>query len=504
MKLLFSFITLMCMFFYRNSHARPVKYSFTITVVTRLSVEDDSLFLSLSPSFFKENDGEENIYAAHGTRDGRYVFQVNAAAPYGYFSISQKPPAGDPFHGRRSFIPFISDYFWETGDDVTIVVSAPLPESTTMGGNYDYQCSYTGAGFSKYEVKDKLDSTRNISPDYHLAYWTDTTNSSFHDPYSFQINASLQVLDAARASIPDFYYQLCKADVITASYGIRSYFFRLKLGYDQLPDKPMAKQHFIEAYNRSMINRLAIPVSPDVSPESSRYIEFICQKVNFDNYIKYGYENPDANFKAITANFTGKLRDRALVKALMIAQGSEHVDTLYQYAATLIRDSVSLRMMGRLRSKMPGLPAYDFRLQDTKGKYHKLSDYKGKTVFIDMWFTGCGACAAIYTDAIKQAEEQLGNESGVQFISICVDTNKNTWMKSIGSGKYTSGRAVNLYTNGEGFRHEMMQYYGINALPSLMIVRPDGKIHRFYYNRLAKDLESAAALVKTLKAVGGM
>lgn len=501
MKILFSLTLLMCMLFYRYSHATPAKYSFTITVITRLPVEDDSLYLFMNPSFFKGNDGEEKTYAVQGDRHGRYVFQIDAAAPYGYFSINQKPPAGNPFHGRQPFIPFISNYFWETGDDVTITVAPPRPGSIMMGGHYDYQCSYAGTGFSKYEVKDKLDSTRNVNPDYHLAYWMDTTNSSFHDPYFFQANASLQVLDAARASISDFYYQLCKADAITASYGISSYFFRLKNRYDQLQGNQMARQHFLEAYNRSMINRLAIPVSPDMLPESSRYIEFMSQKINFDNYIKYGYENHDANLKTVTANFTGPLRDRILVKVLMIGQGSEHIDTLYRYAATLIRDSISLRIMDRLRGKMPGLTAYDFSLQDTKGKYHRLSDYKGKTIFIDMWFTGCGACSAIYQDAVKQAEEYLKGDPGIQFISICADTVKKMWMESIQSGKYTSPLAVNLYTNGEGFKNEMMQYYGINALPSLMIVRPDGKIHRFYYNRLAKDLESAESLVKTLKAV---
>lgn len=491
------------MLFYRNGHATSAKHTFTITVITPLPVEDDSLFLSLNPSFFKENNGEENIYAVHSNRQGQYVFRIDAAAPYGYFSISQKPPRSGTSPVRQPFIPFISEHFWQTGDDVTITVTLRHPERSLTRSLDDYRYSYAGTGFSKYEVKNRLDSARRIDSDYYLAFWVDTTNSSFHDPYFFQINASLQVLDAARASISDFYYQLCKADVVATSYAIVSYFFYIKERYKKLHGNRMAQQHFLEAYNRSMINRLSIAVSPDVLPESSRYIEFMCQKINFDNYIKYGYENPDANINAIITNFTGRLRDRMLVKTLMIGQGSEHIDTLYKYAATFIRDSISLRVMGRLRGRMPGLPAYDFNLQDTRGKYHRLSDYRGKTVFIDMWFTGCGACSAIYKDAVEQAEELLKDESGIQFISICADTMKEVWMESIRSGKYTSGLAINLYTNSKGFRHEMMQYYSINALPSLMIIRPDGKVHRFYYNRLAKDLESAEALVKTLKAVEG-
>jgi len=41
----------------------------------------------------------------------------------------------------------------------------------------------------------------------------------------------------------------------------------------------------------------------------------------------------------------------------------------------------------------PGeLPAYDFTLLDQNGKEHKLSEYKGKVVFLNFWATWCPPC----------------------------------------------------------------------------------------------------------------
>ncbi len=39
-----------------------------------------------------------------------------------------------------------------------------------------------------------------------------------------------------------------------------------------------------------------------------------------------------------------------------------------------------------------GIEAPDFVLQDTEGKTHRLSDYRGKPVIINFWTTWCPPC----------------------------------------------------------------------------------------------------------------
>lgn len=36
---------------------------------------------------------------------------------------------------------------------------------------------------------------------------------------------------------------------------------------------------------------------------------------------------------------------------------------------------------------MPGAPAIDFEMTDVNGKKYRLSDFKGKAVYIDVWAT---------------------------------------------------------------------------------------------------------------------
>ena len=44
------------------------------------------------------------------------------------------------------------------------------------------------------------------------------------------------------------------------------------------------------------------------------------------------------------------------------------------------------------------LPAIDFTLKDQYGNTHSLSDYKGKTIFLNFWATWCPPCRAEMPD----------------------------------------------------------------------------------------------------------
>jgi peroxiredoxin len=68
----------------------------------------------------------------------------------------------------------------------------------------------------------------------------------------------------------------------------------------------------------------------------------------------------------------------------------------------------------------PVLPlAADFTLRDLDGKLHKLSDYRGKVVFLNFWATWCPPCLA-EIPAMEQLNEALGNKNFVM-LAINVD-----------------------------------------------------------------------------------
>jgi thiol-disulfide isomerase/thioredoxin len=106
----------------------------------------------------------------------------------------------------------------------------------------------------------------------------------------------------------------------------------------------------------------------------------------------------------------------------------------------------------------------------------RLSDFKGKTIFIDFWFTGCSGCMLYYKNYVSKAEEQFENNKDLLFITISIDANKGKWLEGLRSGKYTSSQAINLYTNGQGIAHPLIKKLKIIAYPYSLIVDSEGKL----------------------------
>ena len=77
-----------------------------------------------------------------------------------------------------------------------------------------------------------------------------------------------------------------------------------------------------------------------------------------------------------------------------------------------------------LREKlMEGQTAADIGLRDTTGKTYKLSDLKGKVLFVDFWATWCLPCLA-QVPYVKTLSEKYTN---IQFVAISVDQDETKW-----------------------------------------------------------------------------
>ncbi|MBN9293583.1 MAG: TlpA family protein disulfide reductase [Flavobacteriia bacterium] len=126
---------------------------------------------------------------------------------------------------------------------------------------------------------------------------------------------------------------------------------------------------------------------------------------------------------------------------------------------------------------LKGQEALDFSLFDTLGNIHHLSDFKGKVVVIDFWFTGCVGCAYL-SEVLNKIEDQYKNNN-IVFISINVDNSVERWKNGI--GKFSSIGSLQLNTNGfdrqnpHPFLHENKVY----SYPTLTIIDKEGK---YIYN----------------------
>lgn len=73
-----------------------------------------------------------------------------------------------------------------------------------------------------------------------------------------------------------------------------------------------------------------------------------------------------------------------------------------------------------------GSPAIDITFADVEGNTHRLSDFKGKILYLDFWATWCGPCKKESPYFEKLSKEYAGKD--VVFIPISTDTNHKAWI----------------------------------------------------------------------------
>ncbi len=116
--------------------------------------------------------------------------------------------------------------------------------------------------------------------------------------------------------------------------------------------------------------------------------------------------------------------------------------------------------------------AFNFVLSDTSGRMVTLNEFRGKVVFLDFMFTGCGGCAMM-VPKLEELEAQFHGKD-IVFVSISVDKKLEQVKK--GMGKFASKGSLQLYTNGQGYDHELIKNYQIFAYPTLVLIGKDGHI----------------------------
>lgn len=124
----------------------------------------------------------------------------------------------------------------------------------------------------------------------------------------------------------------------------------------------------------------------------------------------------------------------------------------------------------RQGKQLKGQAAFDFELKKFEGGTVKLSDYRGKLVMVDFWATWCGPCRAEMPFLIKLAKEY--ESKNVAFIAVSQD-DPDTAEEDIRefTKDFPKLAPYVAYTT-----EEVARAYKIEALPTMYLVGPDGKI----------------------------
>ena len=142
-------------------------------------------------------------------------------------------------------------------------------------------------------------------------------------------------------------------------------------------------------------------------------------------------------------------------------------------------------------SERPVIPAPDFTLVDQYGETHTLSDYAGKTVFLNFWATWCGPCKSEMPE-IQALYEKYGENQG----DLIVLGVANPKTEDAPYNQDVTQAEVEQFLEDNGYTFpvvmdttgEIFYYYGITAFPTTFMIGADGNVFGYVPGALTGDI----------------
>lgn len=107
-----------------------------------------------------------------------------------------------------------------------------------------------------------------------------------------------------------------------------------------------------------------------------------------------------------------------------------------------------------------------FVLEDSSGQVHRLSDYKGRWVLVNVWATWCAPCLQEIPELVALAESRRD----IQLIGLAIE-----WQDRVQVLQFAEGMFVN-YPIVLGRREDAQAIGKMSGLPTSFIFDPEGRL----------------------------
>lgn len=174
-----------------------------------------------------------------------------------------------------------------------------------------------------------------------------------------------------------------------------------------------------------------------------------------------------------------------LMRQFQYFSGNSFGAAVERYNALCTDDSLKVRVNAEYAeyervygNLMPGKPAPDFEMADVNGRKCRLSDLKGKFLFIDFWATWCAPCRDEIPYMAK-LQEHFAGDARIALVSISVDANVKTWKDFLAKEKPAWAQyVVDAENNGI-----LDKEYRIFGIPHFMLLDPEGRFVSYAFTR---------------------
>ena len=175
-----------------------------------------------------------------------------------------------------------------------------------------------------------------------------------------------------------------------------------------------------------------------------------------------------------------------------LIQGAMYVDKLSNQLNTATLDEAVMFADGmqnqayahELRTKIEEArrllngPVVDFSFIDLDGKSYRLSDFKGKVIYLDFWATWCGPCVKESPYFESLAEEFADQD--IVFLAISTDANQKTWADYL----KTNPKQLPQYHSTDKVIKEK---WGLKYIPRFVLIDRDFNMAEAYAPRPSEE-----------------
>ncbi len=360
-----------------------------------------------------------------------------------------------------------TELFVQPGDDLTM---------TFDGKDFDNTMRYTGKGSQVANFTAKHIQQLNMTGQFSAAIQPLYTKEpeDFITESKAVLQKELDFLAANKASVPESFTNYWKALLTNDLY----YDYLIYPTMHEMYKTSGAQIKEIPAENYKVA--MEIPVAFNDASISAPTYRNVVGTIYFIRLNAAGITDgkilKDSVAKLANKNMPLQTREFFFAETLSRRIKESSLADVEQDFASFKKDypkSIYLPTLDKavsLKKKLSkGQPAIDFSFTTLDGKQMKLSDLKGKVVYIDFWASWCGPCKRELPYA-KKVEEHF-KDKDVVFLNVSIDDDQEAWKKAIETYKI---EGIHTCEPG-GWKSRIAAMYGVNSVPSYFLIDKKGK-----------------------------